>query len=71
MIEPRLAQFRSLDNVLAAILEFHGFPDAGDYDQDAKKWMVIESLRDEKTLLILDNFESVAPAGQKEHHSFL
>ncbi len=66
VIERRPAQFQSLDNVLAAILEFYGLPDAGDYERDAKKWMVIEFLRDEKTLLILDNFESVAPVGQKD-----
>jgi hypothetical protein len=50
VIERRPAQFQSLDNVLAAILEFHGLPDAGDYERDAKKWMVIELLRDERTL---------------------
>ena len=66
VVEARLPQFRSLDNILAAILEFHEFEDASGYEPADKKWLVLESLRDEKTLLILDNFESVARAGQEE-----
>jgi Cdc6-like AAA superfamily ATPase len=66
VVESRQPQFRSLDNILAAILEFHGFEDANGYDRAAKKWLVLGCMRDEKTLLILDNFESVARTGQTE-----
>jgi hypothetical protein len=64
--EAREPQFQSLDNVLTAILEFQGFEDANGYNPDDKKWLVLESLRDEKTLLVLDNFESVARQGQDD-----
>ncbi len=66
IIETAEPQFRSLDNILAAILDFHAFEDAAAYDHDAKKWLVLESLRDEKTLLVLDNLEAVNDADQKE-----
>jgi GTPase SAR1 family protein len=65
-VEVRTPQFQSLDNVLAAILEFHEWEDANAYERDAKKWLVTEHLREEKTLLILDNFESIPTASQKE-----
>lgn len=64
--ELRTPQFRSLDNVLEAILEFHGFEDASGYPLTDKRWLVIESLRDETSLIILDNFETVPRAEQEE-----
>jgi GTPase SAR1 family protein len=64
--EAREPQFQSLDNVLTAFLMFQGFEDAKGYSPADKKWLVLESLRDERTLLILDNFESVARDGQDE-----
>ena len=69
--EPREPQFQSLDNILTAILEFKEFEDAAGYEAELKKGLVLESLRDEKTLLILDNFESVARTGQNEIIRFL
>jgi tetratricopeptide (TPR) repeat protein len=66
VVEPRIRQFHSLDNVLTTILQFHGFEDADEYEYADKKWLVVEALRDEKTLLILDNFESVPHTGQDE-----
>jgi len=65
-VEVQQPQFQSLDNILTAILEFHEIEDAITYKTDEKKFLVLELLRDEKTLLILDNFESVAKAGQEE-----
>ena len=65
-VQPGTPQFKTLENVLTAILEFHGFEDANGYTRDEKKWLVLESLRDEKTLLILDNLESIPAPGQKE-----
>lgn len=65
-VEARQPQFQSLDNVLGAILEFHEFEDANTYKPDEKKWLVLELLRDAKILVILDNFESVARAGQED-----
>ncbi len=69
-VDARQPQFQSLDNVLAAILEFHEFEDANTYKSNEKKWLVLELLRDAKTLLILDNFESVARAGQEDVLNF-
>lgn len=60
------SQFQSLDNVLAAILDFHEIEDGSAYQPDERKYLVLELLRDEKTLLILDNFENVARSGQDE-----
>ncbi len=65
-VAAKLPQFRSLDTVLTAILEFLEFEDAATYTMEEKKWLVLESLAEEKTLLILDNFESIADTGQRE-----
>jgi tetratricopeptide (TPR) repeat protein len=64
--EPRVPQFQSMDNVLDAILTFHGMEDATGYERNDKKWLVIESLRDEKSLLVLDNLETVPRVAQNE-----
>jgi RNA-directed DNA polymerase len=63
-------QFSSLDTVLTAILQFLDYEDAETYDIEDKKWLVLESLAEEKTLLILDNFESITDAGQKVIRDF-
>ena len=60
--EPRAPQFRTMENILDVILDFHELEDASTYELDDKKWLVLESLRDEKTLLILDNLETVSGA---------
>jgi RNA-directed DNA polymerase len=65
-VEAQQPQFQSLDNVLAAILEFHEIEDADTYEAEEKKWLVLELLDDERTLLILDNFESISRIGQDE-----
>jgi hypothetical protein len=65
-IEQREPQFSSLDNVLTAILEFHEWEDASNYDLPSKKWLVLETLQDQSTLLILDNFESVEPRSAQD-----
>lgn len=66
VVEAGQPQFRTLDNVLTAILEFHEFEDPTAYSLDDKKWLALELIREESTLLILDNFESVARAGQND-----
>jgi hypothetical protein len=65
-VDPLQPQFQSLDNVLAAILDFYDIEDASSYQLEEKKYLVLELLRDEKTLLVLDNFESVAKSGQED-----
>jgi Cdc6-like AAA superfamily ATPase len=60
LVEPRAQQFRSLDQIWTNILQFHDFDDAEGYKPDERKWLVLELLSEEKTLLILDNFESVS-----------
>jgi hypothetical protein len=66
VIENSQQQFKSLDNILTSILEFHEFGNPEDYEYEDKKWLVLEFIREKKTLLILDNFETVPPGDQKE-----
>jgi hypothetical protein len=66
VVEPGTQQFRSLDQIVATILEFHGFENPDEYDRHDQRWLVLELLREEKTLLILDNFETVARTAQDE-----
>jgi GTPase SAR1 family protein len=66
VVEPGTQQFRSLDQIVTTILEFHGFESPDEYDRQDQRWLVLELLREEKTLLILDNFETVARTSQDE-----
>lgn len=50
---------RSFDDVLTAILQFFEFSDADEYDFEDKKYFVMELLEDERTLLVLDNLETI------------
>ena len=60
----------SLETVLTAILEFLEYEDAASYSIEDKKWFVLESLAEEKTLLIVDNFESISEQGQTDIRVF-
>jgi hypothetical protein len=53
----------SLDDILTAILQFFEFGDLYEYDLSEKKELVFEVLQESKTLLILDNFETL-PEGE-------
>ncbi len=57
--EKRPAQFRSLEQVLEAILEFFDFENLDEYRIDDKKYFVVETLKEHRVLLVLDNFETV------------
>jgi DNA polymerase III delta prime subunit len=65
-IERREPQFTSLDNVLAAILQFDGWEDAESYSFAQKIDFVLGILEKSPTLLVLDNFESVPRVEQDE-----
>jgi DNA polymerase III delta prime subunit len=65
-VEPGTPQFECLDNVLTSILEFHEIEDPTGYKREDQKWLVVECFRDQKTLLIIDNFESVVASAQEE-----
>jgi Cdc6-like AAA superfamily ATPase len=65
-IEIGQPSFTSLEHILAAIMDFHELEDPGGYSIDEQKGLIIELARDSSTLLILDNFESIAPAKQSE-----
>jgi hypothetical protein len=58
-IEKRPAQFRSLEQALEAVLEFFGFDNLDEYNIEDKKYFVMETLKENRILLILDNFETV------------
>jgi hypothetical protein len=70
VIEPEDPQFGTLDSVLTAMLEFLEYEDPVGYTLADKKQLVLEALNDEKTLLILDNFESVTKSGQHDIRRF-
>jgi hypothetical protein len=66
LVEVGTQQFRSLDQILTEILTFNGFEDADEYNREEREWLVLEILHDDKTMLILDNFETVPEQAQKE-----
>ena len=66
VVESGTQQFRSLDQILLTILEFHGFEDAEQYNRFDQQWLVFELFAEQKTLLVLDNFETVPKNAQEE-----
>ncbi len=58
-IEKRSPKFRSLEQIIEAMLEYFDFTDIEEYTLDDKKRFVLDSLRESRTLLILDNFETI------------
>jgi len=65
-VEYRDPQYRSLDNVLFAILEFFGLESLEEYDFEDRKDLTLELLEQNRVLLVLDNFETVPLAeGEK------
>jgi hypothetical protein len=65
LVEKGDQQFRNLDQVWNTILEFHEFEGASEYLEEERRWFVMELLREEKTLLILDNFETIGRTAQR------
>lgn len=59
-VEKRLPQFRSLEQILQAILEFFGLKNFDTYSLDEKKYLTLDILNNNKILLVLDNFETVS-----------
>jgi GTPase SAR1 family protein len=57
--EPREQYSRSFDDILTAILQFYEFDNLDEYDFDDKKELVLEALSEYRTLLIVDNFETI------------
>lgn len=66
VVEEGAQQFKTLDQVFVAILEFHGFEEPDQYGRTEQRWLVLELLEEQKTLLILDNFETITSAAQEE-----
>ncbi len=66
VIEQGAQQFKTLDQVFTAILEFHGFEEPEQYSRDEQKWLVLELFEEQKSLLILDNFETISQSAQEE-----
>ncbi|WFU33616.1 hypothetical protein QA635_03970 [Bradyrhizobium brasilense] len=65
-IEEGAQQFKTLDQIFVAILDFHGFEEPEQYTRAEQRWLVLELLEEQKTLLILDNFETITSAAQEE-----
>jgi hypothetical protein len=65
-VESGTQQFRTLDHIWNAILEFHEVEGVEEYGRDERRWFVLELLSEEKTLLVLDNFETVSKSAQDE-----
>lgn len=58
--ESKQAQFDSLSKIFTVILKFFEYEYVDEYDQSDKRDMVIDVLKDNKILLILDNFETIS-----------
>lgn len=59
LIEKGKQQIESLDNIISAIFQFFEFEGLDEYDFEDRKELVIELLKENKILLILDNFETI------------
>ncbi len=66
VVESGSQQFKSLDQIFQSILEFHGFEDAQQYSPNDQRWLILELFAEQKTLLILDNFETISRSAQDE-----
>jgi tetratricopeptide (TPR) repeat protein len=66
VVESGVQQFRTLDQICTAILEFHEIENLDEYRPEDRRWFVLEILREGKTLLILDNFETVSKSARDE-----
>ena len=66
VIEEGTQQFKTLDQIFIAILEFHGFEEPDQYPREDQKWLVLELFEEQKTLLVLDNFETISQSAQAE-----
>jgi RNA-directed DNA polymerase len=66
VIEEGSQQFKTLDQIFIAVLEFHGFEEPEQYPRFDQRWLVLELFEEQKTLLILDNFETIAAGAQEE-----
>ena len=64
IVELGAPQFRTLDQICTAMLEFHEFENLDEYRPEERRWFVLEILREGKTLLILDNFDTVAESAR-------
>ncbi|MEM7065079.1 MAG: ATP-binding protein, partial [Cyanobacteria bacterium P01_B01_bin.77] len=64
IIEKGKQQFRTLDNVFSVIFEFLNYDNMDDYSFSDRRELMLEILKEEKILLILDNFESVPSSDQ-------
>lgn len=61
-VEQQNPQFKRLSQILSAILEFFGNEDANEYKLDDKKSIVIDLLKENRILLVLDNVETISSA---------
>lgn len=58
-IEPRSAISKSLDHIITALLQFFEFENLEEYSTSEKKELLLEILLENRTLLIIDNFETI------------
>lgn len=59
-VEIREPQIKSLDNVLFAILNFFEFEGLDEYSHSDRKELTLELFKENKILLVVDNFETVS-----------
>lgn len=65
IIEKRPQQFSTLDDIFSAIFEFFKYDNLDNYEREDRKSLIIDILKTNKVLLILDNFETVSTAEQE------
>lgn len=65
-IEPKKQNFKSFDDVLTAILEFFELGGLDEYSFAEKRDLALEQFKECRTLLILDNFETIQTVNPEE-----
>jgi hypothetical protein len=63
-------QFECLEHILSVILKFFDYEDVDEYGFEDKKELLVEILLENKTLLVLDNFETISPTDAKQIINF-
>jgi len=59
-VEKREQQFESLDNIFSVILKFFEYEDIEEYEFEDKRELALDLLKENKILLVLDNFETIS-----------
>ena len=65
-VEKKDRQIETLDNIFSAILAFFEYKNSEEYGFEDKQSLALEILMENKTLLIIDNFETISKIEQEK-----